>query len=52
MLINYLFWSTKNSRYDFSQKCKNKLLILLVYPPVVFPETEKFVELSIKKLSL
>ena len=36
MLIFYLFWSTKNNRSDFSQKCKNELLILFLYIPVVF----------------
>ena len=37
-----VYW---NYRSDFSQKCKNKLLILFVYVPVVFSETEKFGEL-------
>ena len=36
MLIFYLFWSTKSNRSDFNQKCKNDLLILFVYTPVVF----------------
>ena len=52
MLIIYLFWSTIQNRCDFSEKCKNKVLILVVYAPVVFWETDKFGELSIKKISL
>ena len=48
MLIIYLFWSTKNKRFDFSQKYKNELLILIVYAPVVFD----FGEATIEKISL
>ena len=48
-LFAYLFWSLKNNKCYFSQKCKNKLLILFVYAPVAFWETNKFGELTIKK---
>ena len=49
MLVIHLFWSTKNKRSDFSQKCKKKPLILFAVAPVIFRETDKLGELSIKR---
>ena len=39
----------QNNRSDFSQESINEPLILFVYASVVFWETNKFGELSIKK---
>ena len=44
-----MFRSTKNNMSDFSQKCKNELLILFVYTPIVFGKPTSFASFSVEK---